>query len=72
MCCCGLYEHRKASGRLRNTFVADRENLLRRLFNKPVSILDLQLMHKTYLYIMIISLYPDDVIGLFLGNDMLF
>ena len=42
------------------------ENLLRWLFNKPVSILDLQLMHKTYLYIMIMSLYADDVIGIFL------
>ena len=62
---CGVYEHRKASGRLRNTFAADRENLLKWLFYKPVSILDLQLMHKTYFYIMIMSLYADDVIGLF-------
>ena len=56
---------KKTSGRLRNTFAADRANLLRWLFNKPISILDLQLMHKTYLYIMIMSLYADDVIGLF-------
>ena len=72
MCWCGQYEYRKANGRLINTFAADRENLLRWLFNKPVSILNLQLMHKTYLYIMIMSLYADDVIGLFLGNGMLF